>query len=359
MRLFSGLFLLLAAQALLVTAIPAAALIFLLNFLFEHYRDLRQSMGPAADAEFARQQIIAVIAVLMAMLGLMLAFAWIVAVRWTRPQTALYRASTAIAEGNFGETFAEIGPIETQVTIRNLGRIARSFDRLENARRTWLVAIAEELRKPVAVLGDQLRAARDMGGKIPDDSFEAVDDNVQRLVEITADLQAVALADLGRLPVTFAQVDPCALIHNAIWSNKRRAQLAKVVLEPGEMPSTTVLVKWDGARIEQLFTALIENSLRYTPPGGRIRLGLEQRRNAWRLVIDDSAPGIDVDLAQRLFEPFYRATVAPGESVTSSGLGLATAQAIVEAHHGRIEAGTSPMGGLRVYVILPTIPPTA
>ncbi|WP_273746757.1 sensor histidine kinase, partial [Morganella morganii] len=78
-------------------------------------------------------------------------------------------------------------------------------------------------------------------------------------------------------------------------------------------------VKWDGPRIEQLFTALIDNSLHYTPRGGEISLGLEGSRNAWRLIIDDSAPGVDVDLAQRLFEPFYRTAHATGETGTSSG----------------------------------------
>lgn len=173
------------------------------------------------------------------------------------------------------------------------------------------------------------------------------------------DLHAVALADLGRLPVTFATVDPVACIHNALWVNRRRAAAQRVSLEAGTLPPTTVPVKWDGARIEQLFVALIENSLRYTPAGGRIALGLESQRGAWRLTIDDSAPGVDVALAQQLFEPFYRTTPQPGESVTTSGLGLATAQAIVEAHHGRIEAGNSPLGGLRVTVTLPPAPPAA
>ncbi|OYY71240.1 MAG: hypothetical protein B7Y47_07605 [Sphingomonas sp. 28-63-12] len=350
----------LAAQALLVTALPTLGLIIGLNIVFDRYVALEQSVGSTvARNALLRDQLIVVGAVLGAMLILMLIFASMIANRVARPQKALLDASRAVAEGNFAGEFPEVGPRETIITMRNLGRIARSFDRLETARRTWLVAIAEELRKPVATLGDQLRAARETDHIIPAESFDQVDDNVQRLIEITEDLQAVALADLGRLPVNFKQVDPCALIHNAIWTNKRRAERAQVTLEPGMLPATTVLVKWDGARIEQLFTALIENSLRYTPPGGRIQLGLEPSRGAWRLIIDDSAPGIDVDLAQQLFEPFYRATVLPGESVTSSGLGLATAQAIVEAHHGRIDAGASPLGGVRVMVILPATTPTA
>ena len=242
---------------------------------------------------------------------------------------------------------------------RNLGRIARSFDRLETAWRTWLVSVSEELRKPVKALGERLEAIRAAPSPPDPAAFEDVIDDVRRLGELAEDLQAVALADLGRLPVKFCAVDPRAVIHNAIYSSNRRAQAAGVALLTGEMPQMTVPVKWDGARIDQLFTALIENSLRYTPPGGRIMLGLEGQRGAWRLTVDDSAPGVDIGLAQHLFEPFYRTATDPGESVTNSGLGLATAQAIVEAHHGRIEAGRSPLGGLRVTVTLPTAPPTA
>lgn len=350
----------LAAQALLVTAVPLALLIIGLNYVADQYLASVGSIGAlAARNQLVREQVIVVAAVMGAMLVLMLLIGLLITRRLSAPQRELYSVSCAVADGSHTGDFPESGSIETAITMRNLGRIARSFDRLETARRTWLVAIAEELRKPVATLGDQLRAARESDGQITAESFDYVDDNVRRLVEITEDLQAVALADLGRLPVNFVQVDPCALIHNAIWGNKRRAELAKVTLEPGLLPSTTVLVKWDGARIEQLFTALIENSLRYTPAGGRIQLGLEGSRNAWRLIIDDSAPGIDVDLAQRLFEPFYRSTTMPTESVTSSGLGLATAQAIVEAHHGRIVSGMSPLGGLRIVVVLPAVPPTA
>jgi two-component system, OmpR family, sensor histidine kinase BaeS len=185
-----------------------------------------------------------------------------------------------------------------------------------------------------------------------------LDEDKRRLSQITEDLNAIALADLGRLPVEFAPVDPRALIHNAIWGHKKRAEALGVSLETSTLPGYTILVKWDGGRIEQLFNALIENSLSYTPKGGRIVLGLESSRDAWRLIIDDSAPGIDVMLAQRLFEPFYRSSDRPEES-GASGLGLATARAIVEAHHGRIEAGHSPIGGLRVTVVLPAEPPRA
>jgi two-component system sensor histidine kinase BaeS len=107
-----------------------------------------------------------------------------------------------------------------------------------------------------------------------------------------------------------------------------------------------------------LFGALIDNSLRYTPKNGRIVLGLESSRDAWRLIIDDNAPGVDVMLAQRLFEPF----LPQRRTARTNPLRRAWAsppRAIVEAHHGRIEASRSPIGGLRVTVILPAEPPRA
>ena len=314
---------------------------------------VRAPTSTAASYAFARDQVIGIIAVMSLIFLILLLAGYIIASRWTAPQLALFRASRAIAQGDFDTDVTETGPGETQATMRNLGRIARSFERLETARRTWLVSVSEELRKPVLALADKLAAPTDA------ESFDEVVEGVRRLGEMAEDLHAVALADLGRLPVKFSTVDPRALIHNAIWTSGKRAQAQRVTLEPGNLPQMTVPVQWDGARIEQLFTALIENSLRYTPAGGRIMLGLEGHRNAWRLIIDDSAPGVDTELAQRLFEPFYRSSTEPGESVMTSGLGLATAQAIVEAHHGRIEAGPSPIGGLRITVILPAAPPTA
>jgi len=314
---------------------------------------VRAPTSTAASYAFARDQVIGIIAVMSLIFLILLLAGYIIASRWTAPQLALFRASRAIAQGDFDTDVTETGPDETQATMRNLGRIARSFERLETARRTWLVSVSEELRKPVLALADKLAAPTDP------ESFDEVVEGVRRLGEMAEDLHAVALADLGRLPVKFSTVDPRALIHNAIWTSGKRAQAQRVTLEPGNLPQMTVPVQWDGARIEQLFTALIENSLRYTPAGGRIMLGLEGHRNAWRLIIDDSAPGVDTELAQRLFEPFYRSSTEPGESVMTSGLGLATAQAIVEAHHGRIEAGPSPIGGLRITVILPAAPPTA
>ncbi|WP_109806556.1 ATP-binding protein [Sphingosinithalassobacter portus] len=312
-----------------------------------------------ADREFLGMQYIGIGAILFGMLAILLLAAYLFARRWSRPQVALYRMSHDIVQGDHDVYFEEQGYAETAATMRNLHRVAQQFSRLETARRTWLVTIADELQQPVHDLEQRLERLAEAEPPVDQALLMGLAEDHHILNRMAKDLGAVALSDLGRLPVEFAQVDPRALIHNAIWSNGKRAEAGGVRLETSTLPEYTILVKWDGARVEQLFGALIENSLRYTPPGGQIVLGLESSRDAWRLIIDDSAPGVDVELAQRLFEPFYRSSERADSKRGVSGLGLATARAIVDAHHGRIEAGRSPIGGLRVVVILPSNPPTA
>lgn len=243
----------------------------------------------------------------------------------------------------------ETAPFEVAQGLRNLARIADARERTERSRRTWLVAIAEEMRVPVEALVAAAEA----------EASEARLQPVVRLARIVEDLRAVALADLGRLPVVLAPTDPGALMRNAGFVAQPLADKAGVALELTPGAASGGLPRWDGAQIEQLLGALIEHSLRYTPRGGRILLGAEPRGGAWQLTVEDSAPGVDIDLAQQLFEPFYRAADLPEESLTHLSLAFATAQAIVEAHHGRIEASRSPLGGLRVAVVLPGEPPVA
>jgi two-component system, OmpR family, sensor histidine kinase BaeS len=310
------------------------------------------------DRRVLATQYIGVAAIIVVLFVLLLLMAYVFARRWSRPQLQLYRMSRDVVNGDLDLYFDEEGPAEVVATMRNLRRIASQFSRLETARRTWLVSISGELKGPTENMGEHFIKLCEVQPPLPPELIGAIEEDTRRLIHMAEDLNAVALADLGRLPVTFASVDPRALIHNAIYADRKRAEAQGVRLETSTLPEYTVIVKWDGARIEQLFGALIDNSLRYTPRNGRIVLGLESSRDAWRLIIDDNAPGVDVMLAQRLFEPFYRSSDRADESA-ASGLGLATARAIVEAHHGRIEASRSPIGGLRVTVILPGNPPTA
>jgi two-component system sensor histidine kinase BaeS len=106
-------------------------------------------------------------------------------------------------------------------------------------------------------------------------------------------------------------------------------------------------------RLAQLFTNLLENSLRYTDAGGRLHLQFDAVGTEVRVRFDDTAPGVQPELLPRLFERFFRAEPSRARAHGGSGLGLSICQRIVVAHGGRMEASASPLGGLRMEVYLP------
>jgi two-component system sensor histidine kinase BaeS len=109
----------------------------------------------------------------------------------------------------------------------------------------------------------------------------------------------------------------------------------------------------DTDRLLQMFRNLLENSARYTDAGGRVRVAVRRDQDRVAIDFDDSAPGVPADALPRLFERFFRVDAARTRANGGAGLGLALCRSIADAHGGDIRAEHSPLGGLRVRVILP------
>ncbi len=109
----------------------------------------------------------------------------------------------------------------------------------------------------------------------------------------------------------------------------------------------------DRDRLAQMFRNLLENSVRYTDPGGRARVSLRIVDGRATVDIDDTAPGVPAEALERLFERFYRVESSRSRANGGTGLGLAICRSIAAAHGGEIAAAPSPLGGLRITVRLP------
>jgi two-component system, OmpR family, sensor histidine kinase KdpD len=111
------------------------------------------------------------------------------------------------------------------------------------------------------------------------------------------------------------------------------------------------LVQIDPIQIDQVLTNLLENAVRFAPPGSEIRIAA----NAWagqvEVRVSDQGPGVPADRRERVFEPFYKHDAGLGRGGT--GLGLAIARAVVQAHGGRIRIEGTPTGGTAVVFDLP------
>lgn len=116
-------------------------------------------------------------------------------------------------------------------------------------------------------------------------------------------------------------------------------------------------VVFDSALIRQLLLNILTNALRVSPRGAEITLQSSRKGRRWRVVVEDSGPGVPVEELDRIFEPFARVnhgSVAEGSDETGTGLGLAICRSIVELHQGGIRAeNRQPGPGLRVWFELP------
>jgi two-component system, OmpR family, sensor histidine kinase BaeS len=147
-------------------------------------------------------------------------------------------------------------------------------------------------------------------------------------------LRTLSLADAGELKLNRQPIAPLTLLRQTESAFKHQAErnqtALQVIAEPG-LPEIAV----DEIRIAQVLGNLVGNALRYTSEGGHIILSAHRQAQQIVLSVEDSGAGIAPDALPRVFERFYRAD-ASRQSDSESGLGLAIAKSLVEAHGGTI-----------------------
>jgi two-component system sensor histidine kinase KdpD len=134
----------------------------------------------------------------------------------------------------------------------------------------------------------------------------------------------------------------------ARWKRELRQHTVRVNISP-EVP----LLDVDGVLLEQMFGNLFENTARYTPAGSSIEVSARRAGRFVEIVVADNGPGLPPGSESRVFEKFFRAGKAAGDSRRGVGLGLAICEAIVRAHGGSITARNRPAGGAEFVILIP------
>ena len=164
---------------------------------------------------------------------------------------------------------------------------------------------------------------------------------MQHLQHLLDDLRTLSLTDAGELTLNKQRIDPRALLERTAVTYLRQAEQHQIALRV-EAPSDLPLVNVDVERLVQVLNNLVGNALRHTPDRGTVTLiGMEENGRVL-LQVRDSGNGIAAQDLSNVFERFYRADDARQRTDDghSTGLGLAIAKAIVEAHGGQISAAS-------------------
>ena len=250
------------------------------------------------------------------------------------------------------ETFAaQIALALERAVLADEAESARVSAETESVRNTLLASISHDLRTPLAVIAGASSALSDRSAAFDEPSRRllaaSIESKANEMAQIISNVLDLMRLEGGNVVLhrDWQTVDD--LISSALDRLKTRLVDHPIQLDlPPELPPVYV----DGALVLQVFTNLLENAVKHTPPQTRITIRASATAASVRIVVDDTGPGFPGD-AERLFEKFQRGR--DEDNTGGAGLGLAICRAVVKLHGGRIEAAQRPGGGARFTFTLP------
>jgi signal transduction histidine kinase len=244
-----------------------------------------------------------------------------------------------------------------------VGQVAAAFNQMSanlsraNALRRQMTAdIAHELRTPLSVVVGYLASMSEGLLKPTPERFKIMRDEAQHLQRLVEDLRILSLADAGELLLNLQPVAPGELVNLAAATFSHQAEQRHITLSVQIEPDMPLL-RADPDRILQVLDNLLSNALRYTPEQGRITLISQLYDGHIQLSIQDTGLGIDPEHLPHIFERFYRGDSSRHQEQNESGLGLAIAKSIVEAHGGQISAQSTVGEGTTVSMVFSPVSP--
>jgi signal transduction histidine kinase len=225
---------------------------------------------------------------------------------------------------------------------------ARLYDAARQANRARdevLGIVSHDLRNPISAIA---MVARVLEENPPADEAQrrellrTIRESTEWVNRLIQDLLDVANIERGRLSLETRPEEPSQLALRALHMFEVEAREHGIDLE-AKLATNLPLANADGARIVQVLGNLVRNSLKFTPPGGRVVIGVEAEDGVVRVAVYDTGKGISRENQARIFDRYWQSSV--GASARGSGLGLSIAKGIVEAHGGRIWVESEPGRG--------------
>jgi CheY-like chemotaxis protein len=223
----------------------------------------------------------------------------------------------------------------------------------------FFATLSHELRTPLTAIVGWVHILKE-GQNSPDlirRAVETIERNLNVQNTLIADLLDVSRIVSGKLDLEVAVLDLPALVHACVDSALPTAAANGITLEV-TAPRLSSPIRGDPARLQQVVTNLLGNSLKFTPRGGRVVVRLEQTGPSAVLTVADSGSGIPATVLPFVFERFRQASVADTKA-GGLGLGLAIVKHIVEMHEGTVTAASAGAGQGSIFTVTLPLAPDA
>ena len=237
--------------------------------------------------------------------------------------------------------------VETARTseLRAALRRAQEVDQLKTQ---LLSTVSHELRTPLTSIRGQTTTLLDYADQItPQERQEAlriVDDEAARLDELIGHVLDMSRLEAGQLSVELGATDVRPIVQEVVAQMAARTPSHKLVVN---LPPTLPLAQADPRRVTQVVNNLLDNAIKFSPPGTTVTVDVEEHTHTVIVRVRDEGPGIAPEHLQRIFNRFYRVE-QQGVRTSGVGLGLAICKGLVEAMGGQI-AVTSQVGQGSVF----------
>jgi signal transduction histidine kinase len=273
------------------------------------------------------------------------------------PVTRLAAAAHRIAAGHFSERVPAVGRDEVGELAGSFNAMAGSLEATERRRLELVGDVAHELRTPITTLDGYLEGLQDGVVDAGAETWTLLRRETRRLARLVDDLSELWRAEARQLPLSLADVDLVALVHETI-EGLRPAAAERGITLVADLPRG-LRATADRDRVAQILGNFLSNALRYAPNGSQVELVGHGDESETRIGVRDHGPGLTADQLARIFERFYRVDPSRSRALGGSGIGLPIARALAEAMNGRAWAESAGPGqGSTFWVTLPSAPPS-
>jgi len=274
--------------------------------------------------------------------------------RVVNPLAEVIDAAGRVGKGDFSVRVPPSGRDDDLSTLsEQFNLMTERLESYDRERKEMTADIAHELRTPLTILRGRLEGIVDGVYPANEASIMPALEETYLLERLVEDLRLLTLAENHQLAYENKSVDMKELTQKVIDLFQVQASEQRVDIDfKVNGPVPTVLV--DPQRMEQVIGNIVANSLRYIPGEGRIQIELGSEGENVVLIISDNGPGVPEDQLPYLFTRFWRSEKSRARATGGAGLGLTIARQLVEAQGGKIEAGTSNEGGLKITIRLPS-----
>ena len=238
-----------------------------------------------------------------------------------------------------------------------LVRSLRTIEVISKMKSDFISSVSHELRTPLtSVKGFSSLLVEEKFGKLPENAKERlikIDENVDKLMEIVNALLDISRIESGRMDIKIVPAEIVRLIKDTADFLSPQMTTKKLTLTL-DLPEK-LNVYMDKSLIERALINIVSNAIKFTPEGGKIKIGCKKEPDKALIFISDTGYGIEKEAMDKMFQEFYRVNNPIIKGIKGSGLGLSLVKRIIETHKQKIWLESEPGKGTTFYFTLKTV----